>query len=66
MSQPLIEEGDWVEKYTGEARYVGVVVSKYPTLLGHLRYVVEVWPQHFQMICTDKMLRKCGAYDWND
>lgn len=49
--------GDRVEKYAGEARYHGVVVSVYQTTKGGTRYVVEVAPQGFQMICTAGMLR---------
>ncbi|WP_156921939.1 hypothetical protein [Azorhizobium doebereinerae] len=49
--------GDQVEKYAGEARYVGQVVSVYQTTKGGSRYVVEVQPQGFQMICTRAMLR---------
>lgn len=52
-----MEVGDLVEKYTGEAIYEGVIVSKYLTLAGKVRYVVEVLPQHFQMISNEKQLR---------
>lgn len=50
--------GDRVEKFSGEARYFGEVVSVYRTKKGGVRYVVEVEPQGFQMICTEGMLRK--------
>jgi hypothetical protein len=49
--------GERVEKWNGEARYTGVVVSVYTTTKGGVRYVVEVEPQGFQMICTKAMLR---------
>ena len=49
--------GDHVEKYSGDAQYEGIVVSIYATLKGHRRYVVEVLPQHFQMIVNEKQLR---------
>jgi len=49
--------GDRVEKWTGEARYTGVIVGVYATTKGGTRYVVEVKPQGFQMICTKAMLR---------
>jgi hypothetical protein len=49
--------GDHVEKFSGEARYSGVIVSVYQTTKGGTRYVVEVEPQGFQMICTAGMLR---------
>lgn len=49
--------GDQVEKFAGEARYVGQIVSVYQTTTGGTRYVVEVRPQGFQMICTRAMLR---------
>lgn len=53
----MFKVGDYVEKYSGDAQYEGYVVSSYLTLKGHLRYVVEVLPQHFQMICNEKQLR---------
>lgn len=49
--------GDRVEKYIGEARYHGVIVCRYLTTKLSPRYVVEVEPQGFQMICTAGMLR---------
>lgn len=49
--------GDPVEKFTGEARWHGVVVSAYRTTKGNLRYVVEVEPQGFQMIAVPSQLR---------
>ncbi|WP_210482693.1 hypothetical protein [Microvirga antarctica] len=49
--------GDHVEKHSGEARYTGQIVSVYQTTKGGTRYVVEVEPQGFQMICTAGMLR---------
>lgn len=49
--------GDSVEKFSGDARYTGVIVATYLTLGGALRYVVEVLPQHFQMIVNEKQLR---------
>ena len=49
--------GDRVEKYSGDAQYNGIIVATYLTLKGDLRYVVEVLPQHFQMIVNEKQLR---------
>ena len=58
MSEPIkFYTGQAVEKWTGDAQYNGVIVGCYLTLKGHLRYVVEVLPQHFQMICNEKQLR---------
>lgn len=56
--------GDWVEKDVGEAKYKGQVVSKYLTLRGGVRFVVEVWPQGFQMICTPAMLSRSTPEVW--
>lgn len=53
--------GDRVEKFTGEARWTGHIVSAYRTLKGKLRYVVEVEPQGFQMIAVPSQLRKMEA-----
>lgn len=49
--------GDWVEKFTGEARWEGRIVSAYHTKRLALRYVVEVEPQGFQMIAFPAQLR---------
>lgn len=50
--------GDYIEKYTGEARYKGHVVAIYVTRRNpRLRLVVEVEPQGFQMIVSPEMLR---------
>lgn len=51
------EVGAAVQKYTGDARYEGVIVARYLTLAGAKRYVVEVLPQGFQMICNAAQLR---------
>lgn len=53
--------GDLVEKYDGEARWVGVVVSTYETLRGARRLVVDVLPQRFQMIASPTQLRLVAA-----
>lgn len=53
----MYKVGDKVEKYSGDAQYKGVVVSVYETLKGHTRFVVEVLPQHFQMIVSEKQIR---------
>lgn len=55
--------GEYVEKYEGEARYEGYIVSVYSTMKGKTRYVVEVQPQGFQMIVTDKQIRHKEAPD---
>ena len=39
--------GDYVEKFTGEARWSGWIVAAYFTRKGKERYVVEVQPQGF-------------------
>jgi hypothetical protein len=49
-----------VEKFTGEARWEGVLVAAYLTTTGHRRYVVEVKPQGFQMIAVPSQLRMIG------
>jgi hypothetical protein len=49
--------GQRVEKFTGEARWHGVIVARYTTTRGALRYVVEVEPQGFQMIAVPSQLR---------
>lgn len=61
---PTFEVGQKVEKYTGEARWEGIVVSRYLTLAGSIRYVVEVLPQHFQMIATPIQLRLADSLIW--
>lgn len=52
-----MEIGDRVEKFTGEARWFGIVKAIYPTSVGGTRVVVEVAPQGFQMIATPAQLR---------
>lgn len=51
----------WVEKFRGEALWKGRIVSSYYTTRSKLRYVVEVWPQGFQMIATPDQLRACSV-----
>lgn len=58
------DEGDWVKKATGEAKYEGQVACVYRTRRGGVRYVVEVWPQGFQMICTPGMLERSTPKAW--
>ena len=53
-----MELGDYVEKFDGEARYFGWIVSVYKTRKGGTRYVIDVDPQGFQMIVTRGMIRK--------
>lgn len=55
--------GQPVEKYTGEARWDGRIVSAYLTTKGSLRYVVEVDPQGFQMIAIPGQLRARQALE---
>ncbi len=50
--------GDTVEKYTGEAGWHGIVVSRYLTSKGKRRYVIDVLPQGFQMIAVPNQLRR--------
>lgn len=52
-----------VEKFTGEARWTGLVVAAYLTTRGSLRYVVEVHPQGFQMIAVPGQLRAILSED---
>lgn len=52
-----IVPGTIVEKYTGEARWEGVLLVSYTTTKGKLRHVVEVIPQGFQMICVPEQIR---------
>lgn len=49
--------GQRVEKFTGEARWNGVIVAAYLTIQRKMRYVVEVKPQGFQMIAAPEQLR---------
>lgn len=53
--------GEPVEKFTGEARWEGILVASYLTTAGQRRYVVEVKPQGFQMIATPGQLRMIAA-----
>lgn len=53
----MLEIGQRVEKFTGEARWFGWIVARYYTRRGALRYVVEVDPQGFQMIAVPSQLR---------
>ena len=57
--------GDYVEKFTGEARWSGWIVAAYSTRKGKERYVVEVQPQGFQMIAVPSQLRSAeeAAHD---
>lgn len=55
--EALLAVGDYVEKFTGEARWTGWIVAAYQTRKGSLRYVVEIDPQGFQMIATPGQLR---------
>lgn len=50
-----------MEKFTGEARWQGVVVSEYQTTKGMRRFVVDVEPQGFQMIAVPSQLRPALA-----
>lgn len=52
---PLYEP---VEKWKGDARYAGTIVSIYYTSKQKLRYVVEVEPQGFQMIVSETQIRR--------
>ena len=53
----MMEVGDYVEKFSGEARYSDWLVAIYMTRKGGTRYVVEVDPQGFQMIVTREMIK---------
>ena len=47
-----------IAKWKGDAKYKGLIVAIYYTRKGKLRYVVEVEPQGFQMIVTQRMIRR--------
>jgi hypothetical protein len=49
--------GDRVEKWTGAYTTFGEVRCAYTTKRGDVRYVVEVEPQGFQMIWSERELR---------
>lgn len=53
----VLKIGQRVEKFTGEARWTGIVVASYQTTKGKQRYVIEVEPQGFQMIAVPDQLR---------
>lgn len=55
----MLNVGDYVEKFTGEALWKGWIVAVYYTRRGKLRYVVEIDPQGFQMIAVPSQLRHC-------
>lgn len=55
--------GDIVRKSKGEAMWSGVVVARYLTTKGKERYVVEVFPQGFQMIAVDSQLERIENAD---
>lgn len=57
VSNDSIKDGTRVEKFTGEARWFGTVLSTYTTGRGKVRHVVEVEPQGFQMIAVPEQLR---------
>lgn len=59
----MLQIGDRVEKFTGEAQWFGWIVAVYTTRRGKLRYVVEVDPQGFQMIAVPSQLRKVSDND---
>ncbi|WP_439605132.1 hypothetical protein [Shinella sp.] len=50
--------GQFVEKFTGEVIWHGIVVARYKTTSGKRRYVAEVLPQGFQMIVAPEQLRR--------
>lgn len=54
-------DGERVEKFTGEARWLGTIRAFYLTGKGSPRYVVEVEPQGFQMIAVPNQLRRAAA-----
>lgn len=56
--------GDYVEKFTGEAQWLGWIVAKYHTRRGKLRFVVEIDPQGFQMIAVGSQLRPASEPDF--
>lgn len=49
--------GQPVKKFSGEAIWFGWIVSAYKTRRGKQRYVVEIWPQGFQMIAVGSNLQ---------
>lgn len=57
--------GDDVQKATGAYKALGEIRSVYTTRKGDIRYVVQVWPQGFQMIWSDKELVPfSGGISW--
>lgn len=61
LNEKALEVGQRVEKYTGEARWFGTILSTYTTGRGKVRHVVEVEPQGFQMIAVPEQLRPAPA-----
>lgn len=61
LNEKALEVGQRVEKYTGEARWFGTILSTYTTGRGKVRHVVEVEPQGFQMIAVPEQLRPSPA-----
>lgn len=61
LNENALEVGQRVEKYTGEARWFGTILSTYTTGRGKVRHVVEVEPQGFQMIAVPEQLRTALA-----
>lgn len=59
-----LKVGDPVEKFTGEARWNGIIVARYLTTKGKLRFVVDVEPQGFQMIAVGSQLRHQLNLEW--
>jgi hypothetical protein len=59
-TEPQYSVGEQVEKFVGDARYTGEVVSVYCTKAKRIRYVVEVDPQGFQMIVSEAQIRRRG------
>jgi hypothetical protein len=57
LADALFSIGEYVEKSIGDAHYKGYVVAVYRTRANKIRYVVEVDPQGFQMICSAAQLR---------
>lgn len=62
LEHPELQVGVPVEKFSGDARWNGIIVSRYRTLSGKLRFAVEVLPQGFQMITTGPLLRVTEDY----
>lgn len=59
----MFKRGDKVEKYGGQVKYQGTILTSYETLDGYLRYVVQIHPQGFQYIASEEQLVKVNNFE---